>query len=308
MRHFLYSLVLLILPIIIIFGIGELIAREVPNSYKLKEAWITRNKSDVQILICGPSHSYYCINPYYFEGYKAFNLANVSETYDYTYYLLSRDSSAYEKLKYVFLTVSYYTFPFKKLEEGPEWYRCINYKLYNECTKHSDFSKYNFELSNRETYIRKIIKFFKSDNSVGCDSLGWANDYCLATRKKTDSFYNKDVALADMKYHTSKDWSDELYIFEYLCKIAEFCQKRNIKMILVTPPVWHTYSDNCDKKQLERMYQLVDSLVHKYPVEYKDYFNDKRFELNDFYDICHLSDLGAEKFSKILKKDFLEKE
>ena len=42
-------------------------------------------------------------------------------------------------------------------------------------------------------------------------------------------------------------------------ELANFCKKRNIQLILVTTPCWHSYYDHLDKKQLAKMYELTSS-------------------------------------------------
>ena len=48
------------------------------------------------------------------------------------------------------------------------------------------------------------------------------------------------------------------------------------------------------------------NLKQKNPnVEYYDYSTDERFIDEDFYDASHLTDIGANKFSKIVKEEVL---
>jgi hypothetical protein len=51
------------------------------------------------------------------------------------------------------------------------------------------------------------------------------------------------------------------------------------------------------------MHSTIDSLKQQYHIEYYDYLKDTRFVADDFWDGDHLSDVGAEKFTKILKGD-----
>ena len=49
--------------------------------------------------------------------------------------------------------------------------------------------------------------------------------------------------------------------------------------------------------ELTRQFQQANNLI------YLDYLKDPRFIANDFFDSNHLSDIGAEKFTKILNED-----
>ena len=44
-------------------------------------------------------------------------------------------------------------------------------------------------------------------------------------------------------------------------------------------------------------------MTKEYNISYLDYMKDTRFNADDFHDSNHLSDVGATKFSKILKAD-----
>ena len=56
------------------------------------------------------------------------------------------------------------------------------------------------------------------------------------------------------------------------------------------------------------MESFVAFLKQKYPnVEYYDYSTDKRFVDEDFKDASHLTNIGANKFSKIIKEEILDK-
>jgi lysophospholipase L1-like esterase len=100
--------------------------------------------------------------------------------------------------------------------------------------------------------------------------------------------------------------NDRRYLEENLSNltgILEFCKARSVRVVLVTTPTYHTYYDNLDAGQLGEMHSTIDSLKQQYHIEYYDYLKDTRFVADDFWDGDHLSDVGAEKFTKILKGD-----
>ena len=51
------------------------------------------------------------------------------------------------------------------------------------------------------------------------------------------------------------------------------------------------------------MYEVIRKFQKECAVPYFDYLKDPRFVADDFYDSNHLSDIGAEKFTKILNED-----
>ena len=62
------------------------------------------------------------------------------------------------------------------------------------------------------------------------------------------------------------------------------------------------------KKEVnEEMLSFVHRLQKKYPIiEYYDYCYDNRFVDEDFMDSSHLSEIGANKFSRIVKEEILK--
>ena len=89
--------------------------------------------------------------------------------------------------------------------------------------------------------------------------------------------------------------------YKCLKEIAEFCKSHNIKLVLVTTPCWHTYYDNLGQEQLSKVYELTQKITDEYGYQYFNYLKDNRFIAEDFYDSNHLSDVGAEKFTKMLR-------
>jgi len=85
--------------------------------------------------------------------------------------------------------------------------------------------------------------------------------------------------------------------------IALFCQNKGIRLILVTTPAWHDYYDKLDQEQLLKMYELTHKLQKEFNLPYLDYLKSPLFGEDDFFDADHLSDVGAEKFTKILNRD-----
>lgn len=272
--------------------------RQVPNPYKYKYDWMQKNADDVETLIFGSSHTFYGIRPEFIDG-KAFSLANVSQGLRQDLFLLEYWADRYKKLKTIIVPISFYSWFSKGLEHGSEAYRCRYYKIYMDCDLYSDFSLYNLEISDYRTAQGKLDKIRSHETDPGCNEYGWGKTYTLAS-KDLLKWENGKEASAAVERHTAKSWDyieDNLMIMR---KIAQFCKNRNIQLILITTPCWHTYYDNLDKEQLSKMYELTYQFQKESGALYFDFLRDKRFEADDFFDSNHLSDVGAVKFTKIL--------
>ena len=88
-----------------------------------------------------------------------------------------------------------------------------------------------------------------------------------------------------------------------ISKIAEICQEHNIEFIIVTFPHYRTFIEKVNEKGIMDMDCFINDIKKKYPIKYYNYFNDNRFNENDFFNSSHLSHEGAIKFTEIFSKD-----
>lgn len=282
-------------------GVGEYIVRNMPNSYSYKHRWMLDNASQLEYLILGSSHTYYGFLPSAFFD-NSFNLANVSQNPEYDLLLLKKYLPLCKRLHTVVIPVSYFTFFDKPFEQGSEWHFAINYKLYMGVDKHSNLSKYNFEISNRPVYSGKLLSFLKGKELPMCDTLGFGVGYTIDDKASTWKYDAQYI----VKRHTAVNWDEFDGNLDNLRKVAQFCKENDLRLILVTTPTAESYYTLLDKAQLEKTYSAITGLCNDYSLNYYNYMTDIRFNDDDFHDGDHLSDIGAQKFTTILKEDFLK--
>ncbi|WP_279157961.1 DUF1574 family protein, partial [Parabacteroides goldsteinii] len=159
--------------------------------------------------------------------------------------------------------------------------------------------KYSVEITSSITY-EKIKDYLKEDTSQYSP---------LGFRVNKFSKDNLEVSgIKAAKRHTlnnRKNLDDNL---KYLHKIIQFCEDKQIQLILVTTPTWHSYYEHLDKHQLDQLLSTAKELDNNHEnVFYFNFLKDDRFNDNDFKDGDHLSEEGAEKFTKILKDSIRHK-
>lgn len=301
MKRFLKLFLLFFIPLLCVLGAMEYAVRQVPNEYSYKAEWMEKNADRVETLILGTSHAFYGINPAYL-GPNAFSLANSAQSLNYDYFLFVKYAKKCKNLKNVILPLSYFSLVFGDLENGSEWWRSINYKIYFDCHYHSDFSKYNYFISNSEPFRSKLHKFFSNDNEILCDSLGFG----YPIYHKSNAILSDAAVSSWVHLHTVNDFRYVNASKNLIEKIASVCKKMNIKLTVVTTPVWHSYYEKLDEKQLSLMISFAKELQSKYGVRYLDYMCDKRFVANDYTDCNHMSCDGAKKLSTIISEDLLK--
>lgn len=296
MRKFLKRIALFATIVLTILAIGEVVVRNIPDSYSYKHQFITGHGHEIATLILGSSHTYYGVRSDLLAD-SVFNLANVSQTPDLDLALLKHYLDNLPNLRRIVIPISYFTFVDPKLEDTNEWFRCIGYKVSMHLPEHSDFSKYNFEIADFEGYSAKLRGLAFKAPSNKCDSLGWGLGFSLADRSGSWENQGKERAAATTLPLTGR--ADEVEVI--LGETISFCRSRGIECVFVTTPAWHTYRENLDRAQLADMQQRAARISSLYRVPYLNLFADPDFTADDFHDVDHLSDLGAAKFTSRLR-------
>lgn len=302
MRKFLQDCFLFIFPLVILSLPLEMYIRTIPNSYKYKYDWMTNNVTDVEILVFGSSHAYYGIRPEFFSS-KTFNMANPAQCLAQDSFLFNYFLKRCEKLRTVILPISYFTF-FSDINPEENAYLIRYYNIYMDYQRYPYSPQYHLELGNPATAMTKLKNYLTGKTSK-FDKYGWCMDYRIE-EKDIRKWDNGSNAIAAAMRHTHLNLDLAKANYEKLNDIAQSCQRMGVELIIITTPTWHDYYNRLDKEQLSQMRSYVDRAVRKYGIRYLDYLKDKRFEANDFYDADHLSNIGAEKFSKILDEDIIQ--
>lgn len=305
MTRFVKYLTIFVLPLLLLAVTGEMLVRNYPNSYRYKAQWMDCHASSVQTLIMGASHIYYAVIPDSL-GLGAFNLSNVSQLYEYDWFMLDRHSDRLNNLRSLVLVIddsSPFDAPLEQLPE--DWYRSIYYRLYMDYDKHPLWSKYGFELASYPTFRRKLMPALRyaltGQATIDCDSLGFGTAF--DTPERFDSLAMQHVSDIAIERHRCKDWALVNRNADYLFKIADWCKMHDVKLVLVTTPMWSGFYRKISPKQLQIMHDLARQCVDRYGAVYHDYMRDPRFQGTDFHDGDHLSRQGAEKFTRILREE-----
>ena len=204
MKKFILKLVLFLFPILIISIIWELLLRNIPNDYKLKEEFLDNNSKNIEVLILGSSHALYGLDPEFFSEY-AFNASYVSQYLDIDFDIFSKYSDRFEKLKAIVVPVSYFSL-YGNLENSSEFWRMKNYVIYCGIGNVNDIKDHSELLSGKLSYnYRRTYSFYvKGLSDVSCSALGWGYSF-----KSTNSCDLKTTGIASAKRHTYDIFSEE---------------------------------------------------------------------------------------------------
>ena len=119
---------------------------------------------------------------------------------------------------------------------------------------------------------------------------GWKHEFALSDFSQPLSLINKDGV------------NDAA---EILNDIISFCKERNIKPVIMIPPMYHTSAEKFDEKARQLfVYDLIEKIEDK-TVPFHNYMDDSRFSRDSslFMNSFFLNKKGAKKFTRIALTD-----
>lgn len=287
--------------VILITGfVFEIALRNIPNDYQYKFRYISKNASEIEILILGNSHSFYAINPEFFTQ-NTFNCAGVSQSYDIDYEIIKLFTEQWINLEKIIIPISYFSFYFD-LRSSPEEWRYDNYLRYWDFENRGYFK---FELLSRafKQNINRIVRYYllgKDPRII--NKLGWGNNY-----KKQASISMSESAKNRISKHNFFEKGAKVESIEFkrqsesLRSIIQFCIQNQIEVVFILTPLTDEYMQESNEAQWGIVSNELDLILKTcYDCHFYDFRNHIRFKKEDFYDSDHLNERGANKFSLIL--------
>lgn len=306
MKKFIINIFIFLLPFLIIGMLLEMSLRNIPNNYSLKKKYLDNHSDQIQTLLLGNSHVLYGLNPNYFDT-KAFNTGNVSQSFNYDCEIFMKYAPKLSHLENVVISFSP-LFLFWDLSKGVESWRNKNYVIYYDINiTHS--LDYSFELTsqNAKENLKRLYAFYKyGQTNITCSELGWGTNYNSQNALDLTTTADHEVAKhAAIFLHHESLMDNYKNNIKYLNVLFDYCQKHNIKVLMLYPPSHETYRKgieaiNLDQKEklVTMCYNTVNEITSKYPCcKFIDLHRDPNFIDEDFYDSNHLSDKGAKKLS-----------
>ena len=309
MKRFILKTLFLILPIFIAAIVIEFSLRQIPNDYVHKKKYLDKHSQNIQTLILGNSHTFYGLNPVYFSN-NTFNASHPSQTLDFDWALFNKYQNDLNSLKTIVLPISYFSL-FDKLENTIEDWRVKNYAIYYGI-KTGSLSD-NFELLNhpmKHNLHRLYSYYINSKHDLVVSELGWGTIYkseeamdLQETGKISSERHTLDGIFSDKRTKILEEHLKTLNLF------SEFCNQRNIKLIILTTPAYYTYRQNLNAEQYNKTAETINKFVNQHSnCYYLNWMDDTDFVANDFFDADHMNEIGAEKLSSKISNyiDWLE--
>lgn len=280
---FAMAAIVIFIAFLSIFMVGHNYVQDSNNRYK--QRYIEQHGEGISTLILGHSQAANGINPLVM-GDSVFNMAEPSRIMYYDKEILKRNVASLPNLKVVIYPLLY------QIDNGAfftmESFRTFAIKEYKKAMNIKPPYEYR-DYPDKPTIMEVLCKR-NYVNQRDCDSLGYIS---------VGNGYSDMADYIDIEVNEDS-------IIATLCTMAEICDRRGIKFIIVTEPCTNTFNEQVVSSEgLERINRIIDSVKTYYPVEYRNYLNHPHFRDGRlFHSQTHLNDNGATLFAKQLKEDF----
>jgi hypothetical protein len=311
MKKLTVEIILFLLPLIILISILEIAVRSMPNQYKYKKNYVQRNNTEIEILVLGQSQTQAGLIPENF-GLNCFSFAIDAQSLRYDLEIFNKFSGDMTNLRYIILPFNFYTFYFETtfLSYTRPWAR--NYPLYLRINS-NEVPLYNrFEFSS-PAVKGKLLSLYRflihGDSLCICHPLGnnTTDTLGISNQEVWQNNLWRDGEWQIASLHERQEVKDAN--MARLSALIDSCKKRNIKVILVTPPVARSFRDLYDKKlisDLDETNQYANKLgSDKMHVHYLNYYDSDVFCDSDYLDPTHLNLTGAIKFTELINNYIL---
>ncbi len=311
MRKFLVNVLILgVLALLICFG-TELLLLAVSNEYSYKRKYVEQHGGDIKVLILGHSHTGTGIDPT-FLGDSVFNMAIAGRDHYYDAVLAERYIPRMKNLECVIWPLGYnlqyesYRYPCmgetKANLKGNVTYMCMYEKYMHihpagssvPCRYWSEILNSNMDYSERIFH-----RDFEKKNK--CTPLGY--ERYKVSSKAAGAWTRRSLP----KIVDCESGNAPLALAEAMSdfkRMASVCGDNGVRFVVVSTPCYRTYRELMTERGIKDMSVCIDTMRSVNPkVEYYNYIYDDRFTEDDFFDASHLTEIGARKFTEILRND-----
>jgi hypothetical protein len=294
-KVFLFCLPLILVYIFVaIFILPSIVEAEMGPSTRTQIEVSFKNalEKDYELLILGNSRAYRGINPSLLDV-SSYNFFHDNDTYNQLYYKLLHLLANKKNIKYLVLGVDYFQFSY--ISDTRNYvYSDLLGKDYNaDYPFQNGFSDFLNETQLLDFKRIKMLKRFgKSERNKSIYLKN--NGQYIKPGKATIS-------------NIANDLIDRIPIqIKYFERILAECKKKNIRVFICMMPARDLAMNYYTQAEILEFNNFVKSYSNDY---YKllDFTYNKEFKMEDYTDIKHLTEKGADKFTVLLNSCINEK-
>lgn len=259
---------------------------------------LNRNKENVEGIITGISYAEKGIDEELLK--KNFNkMARHSQDLYYDYNLVKYAIEKYKNqmvnLKYVLISLSYYSFQYDMSLSAMKGKVPVYYKAIGKKHHLSDVEKYLTETMNSEYIVNEVFNL----DIYGYPKVKWK--WNIISSDKSSNLINEEHGKKQAILDYNKNYPETVKENTQILKdYLQLLNENNIKPIIVICPVSIYYAKYVSKQIREEFYNILNEMKKQYNFQFLDCFNDNLFNDEDYYDVSHLNEKGAKKFTNML--------
>lgn len=287
--------------------------------YYLRNAINACMEQKIDTLITGSSYGLFGIYEPYLKG--QINMSLQSQDLFYSFEQIESVCSRNENIKNIVLCIGYWHFfwDLSKTEDMGELSRIsqtyipVFQEEYGmECIHNAHILPKKLSvLYTSDIFDFEIIlkHYSESEFLSGYWNEKFKNRIDLATRNWKDSMKRwidlsekEKVEAANIRTRFHNKLSRRQYTVQenerLFRKLADYTAERNIRLLIVVPPVTSFYRDRLNAEIQNKFYEILDKIeseIHLLDLTNADVFEDK-----DFIDTDHLNDIGAQKMTTLV--------
>ncbi|MGK0386804.1 MAG: hypothetical protein ACI849_001423 [Patiriisocius sp.] len=298
MRRLYLKILLFLLPVFLGWIALEIFYRQVPTNYSYKNEQIQSVYSGTETLVFGDSHSFYGINPLFFET-KTFNISNISQSLLLDELLLAKHIEQLPALETVILNLSYFTLSAKENDLESNWRKFFYHHDMGVTAPSISIwnpQRYSKALIQRFDKSMDLVFAYHEDGTIVTTTpLGYGKQDASSIIKDKEAI---SKVIAKKHEDNSLDFAPNTARLE---RMVELCRRYDVNVILLEMPVYPAYYELLDPVKKEKIKETLRQLSKTYDhVYYLDLSTHRLFKKEDLRDADHLTRAGAQKCSVLL--------
>lgn len=304
-RKFITYGFLFFIPVVLGYLTVEYYTRQIPSSYEINKNRLEQHGEEIETLILGSSQMMSGINGEWLSA-TALNLASGNQHHDTDLKLLLGVLPKLPKVQHVVLEVSYSHFELP--HNGADFWKHSVYLDYYDvnCFKRTTYFKDRLIFLSNPAFFAEQMQEYYLDHTLVPEFNAFAFNYADSYGQFNAMEYDK--AMIDKQDHFKINLVENLDLYKsntaLFKKLLDTLQKLQKRVIIASPPMYHTYLQHRVPTILERRNNILKEILTEYDhVELLlEEENTRDYELKDFWNQSHLSPSGAKKFTASLNQ------
>lgn len=300
MKRFVLKFLLFVVPVILLFLAFNAL-------YERTNYWKSKNYAnkytdapyDLELGNIGSSIPCFALKYDVVPGIKAWNFANVTETYFWSYRVLKNYINHFKEGAVVLVEIPYFGINSRMETFRERYYRILPKKDMDKWIFSEWLAYKKFPLLSSGRFKTAIFHDIKTEEmSCFYDRDGFMSEEEFKTFAKSvhDNYNNM----------CPQDGYEENY--EEVCDIINLCYDSKIVPVLVSYPMLDVMNEFYENEEgfFESYYRFINGLQSKYPgLAHLDYSRDSNFVNTPIYfkDAVHMNNRGAEAFTRTIVSD-----